>query len=219
MSVRKGSNIIAIGNVQVDGDTTSFNSNHSLQAIGTKNKNTESSIVGIYDWVGTKDEYTEQNVAVLHPDWICFITDDEEMDIENYYTKTATDDRFAHRDADNFTSTGTTFLSRQSMPSNRYEEIELLTTGNTYTAPANGMFVLMGKAGSSTIGPAATITSSNGVYCSSIRITSVMNNKIWYLTHWVRAGDVVTITWESSALIRADSTLSFVYADGNPTNS
>lgn len=210
--------MVAMGNVKVDGDTTSFNENHSLQAIGTKNKNTESSTVGIYDWVGTIEEYNEQNVGTLHPDWLCFITNDEEMDIENYYTKAATEDRFAHRDGDNFTPTGTTFLSRQGMPSDRYEEIELLTTGNTYTAPANGMFVLRGMAGSSSTGPAATITSSNGVYCSSIRITSVMNNKVWYLTHWVKAGDVVTITWESSALIRADSTLSFIYAEGNPSN-
>lgn len=147
MSVRKGSNIIAIGNVQVDGDTTSFNSNHSLQVIGTKNKNTESSVVGIYDWVGTKDEYTEQNVAVLHPDWICFITDDEEMDIDNYYTKTATDDRFAHRDADNFTPAGTTYLSGLGMPSNRRDQVTLLASGTEYTAPANGWWYFTGQLG------------------------------------------------------------------------
>lgn len=213
MSVRKGSNIIAIGNVQVDGDTTSFNSNHSLQAIGTKNKNTESSVVGIYDWVGTKDEYTEQNVAVLHPDWICFITDDEEIDVENYYTKTATEDRFAHRDADNFTTNGQNFLTSLGMPSARSESVTLLSSGSTYTAPANGLFCFYFKC--QTSGNKITITNDTR-YTSTLMVTTVMSGTIQCVSHWCRKGDVIKLSWQSSAINLSDSSADFIYAVGNP---
>lgn len=210
MSVRQGSSIIAIGNVAVDGDTTSFNANNSLQANGVMNKNTAAGATEkIYDWVGTLAEYTAQDVATNHPDWLCFITDDQASDFVD----------FADINASNFTNAGMTFLSSFGMPSDRYETVTLLASGNTYTAPANGMFVLKGKANSTNTGPATTITSSNGIYCSSIRITSVMGGKIYYLTHWVKAGEVITISWDSSALALTGSELTFIYADGDKTNS
>ena len=31
----------------------------------------------IYDWIGTKAEYEEQQIETLHPEYLCFITDDE----------------------------------------------------------------------------------------------------------------------------------------------
>lgn len=31
----------------------------------------------IYDWVGTEAQYYEQDVAGNHPDWLCYITDDQ----------------------------------------------------------------------------------------------------------------------------------------------
>lgn len=42
----------------------------------TKNQNPTSSITRIYDWIGTQEEYEEQNVETLHPEWCCYITDD-----------------------------------------------------------------------------------------------------------------------------------------------
>lgn len=68
---------------------------NKLQAIGTieKNKN-----VAKYDWIGTLDEYQDQQVATLHPDWLCFITDDfiganvVTKDADNVFTGTITVD-------------------------------------------------------------------------------------------------------------------------------
>ena len=31
----------------------------------------------IYDWVGTLSEWENQNISTIHPEWLCFITDDE----------------------------------------------------------------------------------------------------------------------------------------------
>lgn len=31
----------------------------------------------IYDWVGTLSEWENQNISTTHPEWLCFITDDE----------------------------------------------------------------------------------------------------------------------------------------------
>lgn len=60
-----------------DGITINNNVDGELQAIGLINKNNADAAVNpVYDWVGTKTEYAEQNVAELHPDWLCFITDD-----------------------------------------------------------------------------------------------------------------------------------------------
>ena len=189
--------------------------NDTVTSTGNKNKNTASGADAVkYDWVGTTAEYTTQNIETLHPDWICYITDDQGIGVGAVYNANQADARFFKKN-DN---TDSTTISGLSMPSDRYETVTLLSTGNTYTAPANGMFVLKGKANSTSTGPAATITSSNGIYCSSIRITSVMGGKIYYLTHWVKAGEVITISWDSSALVLADSLLSFVYAEGNPTN-
>ncbi len=60
-----------------DGITINKSVDGELQAIGLINKNNADVAVNpVYDWVGTKTEYAEQNVAELHPDWLCFITDD-----------------------------------------------------------------------------------------------------------------------------------------------
>jgi len=74
-----------------DGITIESNASGKLQAIGTKNKNTESSAtVNIYDWVGTNEEYEAQDIATTHPEWICYITDDVEGG-ESVYTRTEQD--------------------------------------------------------------------------------------------------------------------------------
>lgn len=60
-----------------DNITINKNSNNELQAIGLINKNTAVNATNpLYDWVGTREEYVDQNIAELHPDWVCFITDD-----------------------------------------------------------------------------------------------------------------------------------------------
>lgn len=60
-----------------DNITVSTNQDNELQAIGLINKNTAAGATNpVYDWVGTLEEYTEQDIANQHPDWVCFITDD-----------------------------------------------------------------------------------------------------------------------------------------------
>lgn len=61
----------------IDNLTITKNADDELQAIGVVNKNTEVGATNpIYDWVGTEEEYEAQNIATLHPEWLCFITDD-----------------------------------------------------------------------------------------------------------------------------------------------
>lgn len=70
-----------------DNVSISLNSAQELQAIGTVNKNTATGATNpVYDWVGTLQEYIDQNVAVAHPTWICYITDDVQGGI-TVYTK------------------------------------------------------------------------------------------------------------------------------------
>lgn len=65
------------GGADVDNITVSMNSDSELQAIGVINRNTATGAENpIYDWVGTEAEYEAQNIATLHPEWLCFITDD-----------------------------------------------------------------------------------------------------------------------------------------------
>lgn len=132
MSVRQGSSIIAIGNVAVDGDTTSFNANNSLQANGVINKNTAvGATEKIYDWVGTLAEYTAQGIAINHPDWLCFITDDQASDFVD----------FADINASNFTNTGKETIATMGYPDvTRAISLTPLASGSEYTAPENGYF-------------------------------------------------------------------------------
>ena len=69
-------------NIEVDGVTIQKNSSNQFQAIGSLNKNTTSGATpNVYDWVGTYAEYQAQDIENTHPEWLCFITDDEEFSI------------------------------------------------------------------------------------------------------------------------------------------
>lgn len=68
----------------LDGVTISKNTNDELQAIGVIDKNTGNAK---YDWVGTLSQYTTQAVAITHPDWVCYITDDDASGAYDAYTK------------------------------------------------------------------------------------------------------------------------------------
>lgn len=165
------------------------------------------------DWVGNLEEYTTQQIGVLHPDWICFITDDDTSTLVDCYTKTACDNLFAHRDADNFTTNGQNFLTSLGMPSARTESITLLASGSTYTAPANGLFCFYLKC--QTSGNKVTITNDTR-YTSTLMVTTVMSGTIQCVSHWCRAGDVIKLSWQSTAINLSDSTADFIYAVGNP---
>lgn len=80
-SVNQGSNaeinIDAGSGVNIDNLTITNNGDGDIQAVATINANTATGATNpIYDWVGTLAEYNAQNIETLHPDWVCFITDD-----------------------------------------------------------------------------------------------------------------------------------------------
>jgi len=115
--------------INTDGVTINTNADDELQAIGVIEKNAGNVK---YDWVGTSAEYTAQNVATLHPDWVCFITDDE------------IPSNFANTDISNLTTTGKSTVAELPMPSDNYVDLSVPSDGTQYTAPANGWLVLKG---------------------------------------------------------------------------
>lgn len=71
--------------IDIDNNTITENSSDELQAIGTVNKNTAAGATQyVYDWIGTAAEYAAQNIESAHPEWLCFITDDEDDDTSIY---------------------------------------------------------------------------------------------------------------------------------------
>lgn len=229
MSVRQGSNLIAIGNVQVDGDTVSFNQNHSLQAKGVINKNeSQTATQKLYDWVGTLQEYQDQYIERDHPDWICYITDDHEAEAYEAYSKTQSDSRYYQKtevnsllntkvdlDASNLNTSGKAYLSGLGRAGDKFEVL-VPVNGAQYTAPANGYFVLDGI---------ITNAAGNRLYLLLKNEQYISNNKLGYQCFgilagyrqysWlpVRKGDVVAVTAESTAT-SPDFGLRFYYAEG-----
>ena len=68
--------IIEGGNI--DGVTIQTNpvtNRWEVQAVANQNT-AQNATNPIYDWVGTMAEYTDQNIATLHPEWLCYITND-----------------------------------------------------------------------------------------------------------------------------------------------
>ena len=50
----------------------------------------------VFDWIGTQQEYVDQQVETLHPDWVCYITDDVSGGL-SVYTKTEIDNAVVHK--------------------------------------------------------------------------------------------------------------------------
>jgi len=76
----------------VDNATISNTNTNKLQALGTINKNSESTITAAFDWIGTQEEYELQDIETEHPDWVCYILDDLSSSAsENVYSKAETD--------------------------------------------------------------------------------------------------------------------------------
>ena len=53
----------------------------------------------VFDWIGTTEEYQQQDIENQHPEWVCFITDDVEGGL-NVYTKSESDDKFVIKSGD-----------------------------------------------------------------------------------------------------------------------
>ena len=84
MSIKQNGVLIAGGGqgggqavVNMDNITITNNANHEIQTVAKINQNQASGAVGyLYDWCGTLEEYNNQDIANSHPDWICYITND-----------------------------------------------------------------------------------------------------------------------------------------------
>ena len=235
MSVRQGSNLIAIGNVQVDGDTVSFNQNHSLQSKGVINKNeSQTATQKLYDWVGTLQEYQDQYIERDHPDWICYITDDHEAEAYEAYSKTQSDSRYYQKtevnslldnkvdlDASNLNDAGKSLISGLSFFSDRYEQLRVIH-GSSYTAPANGYFTLDAILANATGNRLYLLLRNNIPYSFNNKAASmafgVLATYRQYVWIPVLKGDSVVITAESTAA-GPDFNLRFFYAEGEKTIS
>lgn len=89
---------ISGSSIVLDGVTINQNSNNEIQAIGTINPNSASGATAVlYDWEGTLQQYIDQNIAILHPDWICYVTDDIQGGA-SVYTKSECNNRFVLKD-------------------------------------------------------------------------------------------------------------------------
>ena len=89
------------------------------------NQNEASTIKHVYDWVGTLAEYNSQRIATIHPQWVCYITDDTEATAYQAYTKGQTDTLLA----------GKADTNLSNIPSNidYIIESQLPTSANNYT--------------------------------------------------------------------------------------
>ena len=64
-----------------DNKTSVINTDKEIEVIGSYNKNTAVGATEIkYDWIGTKQEWLDQQIATLHPEWIWYITDDDDVE-------------------------------------------------------------------------------------------------------------------------------------------
>ena len=84
-------NVISSAGGAVDNKSITKNTDNQIQAVGTINQNTAVGATPVkYDWIGTLAEYNSQNVETLHPEWVCYITDDVSGG-ESVYTKAEVD--------------------------------------------------------------------------------------------------------------------------------
>ena len=219
MSIKQGSNYLAVSNVSVDGDTISANTYNSLQSIGTVNKNQAQGTTNpIYIWTGTYAEFTAQDIANTHPEWLCYITD-AGGEIGRVYTAAEVDGLLANKantDANNFTPSGKDYLTGLSFMGDRFEQLVPIN-GMSYTAPANGYFCIEGILVNTTgnrlyllYRPSKTYIYGNKTASMSFGALSSYRQYSWLP---VKKGGVVFVTTQSTAA-NPDFNLRFYYADG-----
>ena len=232
-----GDIVITGGSGDIDELTITKNSDDEIQTVATINANTAVGATNpIYDWIGTYAEFTAQNIAIDHPDWLCFITDDSAPTAGIYtaaqcdalfartsdtYTKIESNTLLSNKantDADNFTPAGTTALSKLGYFGERYEQIRLLGNGTNYVAPANGWFTLEGIIADIAGNRLYLLLRSNNDYMavnkSAAMALGALAGYRRYVSVPVRKGDTVFVTYESTSTA-PDFSLRFYYAEGN----
>lgn len=101
----------------------------------------------------------------------------------------------------------TEYMAHQAMPSDRYVDLTLPTTGGTITAPADGYITVLKAAGAN--GQFfAMINNTNGANVNTISTEGLSNLR---LLMPVSKGDVITINYTTSG---ATGAFRFIYANG-----
>lgn len=82
-----------------DDSTIKSNSAKKIQAHGTLNKNPNAigNYTKVFDWIGTAQEFIDQNIETTHPDWLCFVTDDISAISDGTYTRSQIDAFLANK--------------------------------------------------------------------------------------------------------------------------
>lgn len=81
-------------NLPIDSETIIKDlSTNNLKASGTINHNNSSSASSCFNWIGTLQEYNDQQISTNHPEWICYIIDDVSGS-DSVYTKAECDAKF-----------------------------------------------------------------------------------------------------------------------------
>lgn len=82
--------------VEADDLTITKNSSDEIQSVATVNANSATGAQAtVFNWVGTLQQYTAQNIATTHPEWVCYITDDTSGSASTY-SKSEIDALLAH---------------------------------------------------------------------------------------------------------------------------
>jgi hypothetical protein len=147
--------LAAGGSVAIDETTIVFDSDDKIQAVATVNQNTAAGATNpVYNWVGTLAEYNAQNIETLHPDWLCYITDDVGGG-ESVYTKSQVDtiaSGKANVDMDNLTAKGANIANWSSNVSNCItnvpQDIKLELNAGTLTLKAGSKVYVPNGVGS-----------------------------------------------------------------------
>ena len=111
------------------------------------------------------------------------------------------------KDAANFTATGKTAIAHMSMPSSRYTDLTLGTSGTTYTAPADGYFSV-NKTPGAVDKYIQLINLTSGLSSTAISYNTTLWTRIFIP---VSKGDSVRVDYDMTGTTNA---FRFIYANG-----
>lgn len=209
MGIFKNGTMIA-GIPSTDNATITYNSNNALQSSGLINKNSAPAADLVkYDWVGTTAEYIAQDIEHTHPEYTCYITDDQ-GGIGLIYNAAQSDLRYFKKDNED-----KTIISGLGYPDvTRAESLTPLASGAEYTATENGWFFTISS---------ATATNAYTYIRYSANLDDLFRHLDWKynsgggINVWcpVKAGETVTINYSSSSLTK----VYFIPAYGQLSNN
>ena len=186
-----------LGLVKPDGTTITVTEDGTISAVGGSGSG--------FDFEGTKAEFDAAVAAgTITDDSVSLITDDVSGD--NVATKAelqAVDSSKANTSLSNLSTAGKDLASGLGMPSNRYIDLTLGASGSSYTAPANGYFVVR-------------VPFTGNQACALFNTTTLVginlnSNGVWtaYGNIPVKKNDVVQLLYNCTPNL-----FRFVYAEG-----